>query len=461
LCTFFFNNSLNFLEKDIANHQLQSLRPFLLRSAPDYELRTFEEKRQKGQLDLAVTQKWLQTAHIQLCAENTPVPQTSSTILQGLRRSMQINIIVIKALIDLIFVPSAPVSFSPSSTPMIVPTATSTSAPPPPTPITAASSRNRNRLTPYNTVVHSMPGYPETLHLDHARMAIYTTDALDLTAIYMLMLLYRQLVFTETSHDGLFDKGRGGRKIVEAELMRLKAEIWAIAPPRLGYCFSPNWKKDGATAGEASSSGDGPNPPRTTNIVNTGEKELGRWYKGVKDVALHVVARAKDAEWRTAAASSSLSSTNARAPTVPVSPDSSSLSTCVPIAGSRTEIKPALAPDSQMLQLVESWCDTNLRCGSHLSILLRGRLRETMLHMVLGCYHNVNNMPPLRSGLSSTSLPASSSTPADLLVRGGLGMEPLTAELKQMAERIAKLAKIHIDVYGAVYEQEGFLMDEK
>jgi hypothetical protein len=127
-----------------------------------------------------------------------------------------------------------------------------------------------------------------------------------------------------------------------------------------------------------------------------------------------------------------------------------------------------------MLGLVERWCESNLRFGSPLSVLLREKLADVMLHMVMACYHGVNNLPPpsrptpmsvsvLRDSqgtprvLNQTGL--SQYLPSDAVVGGSLGMETLNVEMKGIAERIAKLAKIHMDVYGVMYESEdGFLV---
>lgn len=268
-------------------------------------------------------------------------------------------------------------------------------------------------------------------------MAIYTTDALDITAMYMLMLLYRQLVFSE----GSGEEKRKGRNIVEAELTRLKAEIWAVAPPRLGYCFSPNWRKP---SGEAVSPVDSATPDEQTSKAGEKEdKEFGKWYEGVKNAALHVVARAKDSKWRAVAAASP--NTTSKFCTLSAPPASSA---------PHLVLQPTPAPDNQMLHLVENWCDTNLQHGSPLSTLLRNRLRETMLQMVVGCYHTVNNLPPLsKETAAAIVLPER----AGGAFGESLGMESLMPEMKQIAERIAKLAKIHADAYAAVYEQEGFL----
>ena len=270
---------------------------------------------------------------------------------------------------------------------------------------------------------------------------MYTTDAVDLTAIYMFLLLYRQLVFSETSRSGWDGKGKAGRGIVEAELIKLKSEIWAVAPPRLGACFVPDAKR-------LDSLGSSSRHERT----RSGKNELEKWRKGIRDVALHVVARSNDVEWRAEAAGT---------PTSSVPRLTTPQSTLPP-------------PNMAMLGLVESWCDRNLKFGSPLSVLLREKLADTMLHMVLACYHNANNLPsssipiPMSVSVSRNSQGApqvlsqielSQYPLLDAAVGDSLGMETLNVEMKGIAERIAKLAKIHVDVYGVMYESEdGFLV---
>jgi hypothetical protein len=127
-----------------------------------------------------------------------------------------------------------------------------------------------------------------------------------------------------------------------------------------------------------------------------------------------------------------------------------------------------------MLGLVERWCDSNLKFGSPLSVLLRDKLADAMLHMVMACYHNSNNLPssslptPINVPVSQNSHGALQVLnrvgllqyiPSGTVIGGSLGMETLDVEMRGIAERIAKLAKIHVDVYGVMYESEdGFLV---
>lgn len=298
------------------------------------------------------------------------------------------------------------------------------------------------------------------MFLDVARLGIYTTDAVDLTAIYMLLLLYRQLVFSETSRAGWDGKGKASRKIVEAELVKLKSEVWAVAPPRLGSCFIPEARRldclgtSSRHDKDRHDDGGERRDKKERSRVRSSRSELEKWRKGITDVALHVAARSKDVEWRADAASIQTSS--------------------VPRLAPLESMRPTPPPDTAILGLVERWCETNLKFGSPLSVLLRKKLADVMLHMVMACYHNVNNLPPpsrptpMSVSVSRDSQGApqvvnqaglSQYLPPDTVVGGSLGMETLNVEMKGIAERIAKLAKIHVDVYGVMYESEdGFLV---
>jgi len=401
-------------------------------------------------MDLAITKSWIRRAFTQLSTAtrpNTINPQASAKIFRSLRRSVQINITVIKGIINLIFNPKLP------------------SLPEIPSPEFASSNtgtgtESQVRLTPTTRSPCLAIEIPETLFLDVARLGIYTTDAVDLTAIYMLLLLYRQLVFSETSRAGWDGKGKASRKIAEAELVKLKSEIWAVAPPRLGSCFIPearrldclgsSSKRDRDRSEDAGERRD----KKERSRVRSSKSELERWRKGIRDVGLHVAARSKDLGWRAEAASAQTSS--------------------IPRLATPESMRAAPPPDTAMLGLVERWCENNLKFGSPLSVLLREKLVDAMLHMVMACYHNVNNLPPpshptpISVSVSRDSQGAprvinqaglSQYLPPDAVVGGGLGMETLNVEMRGIAERIAKLAKIHVDVYGITYESEdGFLV---
>lgn len=276
----------------------------------------------------------------------------------------------------------------------------------------------------------------------------------------MLLLLYRQLVFSETSRAGWDGKGRVSRKIVEAELVKLKSEIWAVAPPRLGSCFIPEARRldclgpSSRHDRERCEDNCERREKKGRSRAKSSRSELERWQKGIRDVALHVAARSKDVEWRADAANIQTGS--------------------VPRLAPLGSIQPTAPPDTAMFNLVERWCESNLRFASPLSVLLREKLADAMLHMVMACYHNVNNLPPpsrptpMTVSVSQDSQGAPQVVnqagllqylPTDTAVGGSLGMETLSVEMKGIAERIAKLAKIHVDVYGVMYESEdGFLI---
>lgn len=399
-------------------------------------------------MDLAITRSWIRRAFTQLSTATRPNainPQASASIFRSLRRSVQINITVIKAIITLIFNPKLP-SPSETSSPEFAPSNIGTTSQFPPTPA---------MRSPCLAIE-----IPETLFLDVARLGIYTTDAVDLTAIYMLLLLYRQLVFSETSRAGWDGKGKASRKIVEAELVKLKSEIWAIAPPRLGSCFIPEARRLdclGTSSRHDRDRSEGRGERRDKkerSRTRSSRSELERWRKGIRDVALHVAARSKDLEWRAEAASTQ--------------------TTSIPRLATFESMRSTPPPDTAMLGLVERWCESNLKFGSPLSVLLREKLADVMLHMVMACYHNVNNLPPpSRPTPMSVSVSQDSQgppravnragllqcLPPDTVVGGSLGMETLNVEMKGIAERIAKFAKIHVDVYGVIYESEdGFLV---
>ena len=380
-------------------------------------------------MDLALTRSWIRRAFTQLSTAtrpNTVNPRASANIFRSLRRSVQINITVIKAIINLVFNPKLPEA----SSPVFVSSNADTD-----TPRAPPTSTTRSPCLAIEI--------PETCFLDVARLGIYTTDAVDLTAIYMFLLLYRQLVFSEASRSGWDGEGKAGRRIVEAELAKLKSELWAVAPPRLGACFVPEARRL-----------DNLGSSSRHDRVRSSKTELERWRKGIRDVALHVVARSNDARWRAEAASTEASS---------ISPlTASQLTRSTP------------PPNTAMLGLVERWCDSNLKFGSPLSVLLREKLADAMLHMVMTCYHNANNLPsfslPTPISVSVSQNPQGTPRvpnqtgllqylPSDAVVGGSLGMETLSVEMKGIAERIARLAKIHVDVYGVMYESEdGFLV---
>ncbi|KAF8073790.1 T-complex protein 11-domain-containing protein [Lyophyllum atratum] len=275
---------LELMKLDIANHQLQTLRPFLMRT-----------------YSLQLTREWLRSAHSDLLARG-PIshPRHTSQVLKGT--------------LDLVFDP-------PPSSPSA---STASSSSPPPTPIFQSATSSSSRLQ----------GPPETAYLDNNRLALLSADAADTTALYMFLLLYRQLVHSE-SGDSPPASPQDLSKVDDANLLRLKSEIRDIGSSRLGYCFSSRIGIE--------------------EVDSAREKELEKERSAKQDIVLQVAKRAKDA--RSPTTSSPLSSQ----PSSPVGE----------------------APDEHMLSLAQRWADSNIHPDSPLCSMLRRRLRDVVFNSVI------------------------------------------------------------------------------
>jgi len=194
-----------------------------------------------------------------LASETLPHPSLPSSSLsyRSLNRTLQAYLCVLKGFTNLIFDPPSP---NPLSKPS-VPTASSQSALPSAT---------------------SLPGYPETSFLDSARLVTFSTDAADATAMYMFLMLYRQLVFFDTNPRRCSSSEMP--KVTESDLSQLKTEIRDIASCHLGYCFTRSLP-DEEVCGEGSAK-------------KPNDKEWERWQKAARDVVLQIAMRATEVQNR-------------------------------------------------------------------------------------------------------------------------------------------------------------------
>ncbi|GLB38428.1 putative tcp11-domain-containing protein [Lyophyllum shimeji] len=381
---------LELMKLDIANHQLQTLRPFLMRTSGQFELKAFKN-RKSSHCSLQLTREWLRHAHADLLARGPmPHPRYPSGSLQydSLPRNQQTYLAVLKGTLDLVFDP-------PPSTPSASSSASSSSSPPP-TPVlqyTASSSR--------------LQALPETAYLDSARLALLSSEAADATVLYMFLLLYRQLVHSESS-DSPPPSPSDLSRVDEADLVKLKNEIRDIGSTRLGSCFSPRLvPEEGAGANEK-------------------ELEKGRCTK--QDVVLQVAKRAKEA--RNPIPSSPL-------PSQPSSPVGE-------------------APDEHMVSLAQRWADSNIHPDSRLCTMLRRRLRDVVFNSVVAiAYPGRESTTGKLSTIDFSSVHSQSSQ--QIPFGASTGMEPLAEEIRSLSEKIARLALIHLNAYLPLYEQDGFL----
>ncbi|KAG8700200.1 hypothetical protein FRC08_004841 [Ceratobasidium sp. 394] len=345
---------LELMKLDIANHQLQALRPYLFETAVEFELKTFQERHERGLLTLTTTQAWLRKA-----ALSAPSTQTLPLLSH--------------ALTGLIFSPP-----------------TSVSTPPPPT--TTPLSQRLPHIAP-------PPGYPETLYLDHARLAGLTADAADLGVLYMLLMLFRQLVFSSPASAAAPGSARRKPIVLEDSVVdRVKREIWEVGPARLGLCFSPGKEKEGGA-------------------------EWEKWRTGMRDVVLQVAVRAEEVR-----------------------------------RGVQSTPESPVLPDAQTLALLESWMDTNLRTGAPLERLLKGRLEKAVGEVVARCVaRNSAGGMARRERRDDEDEEEEDKEEPRAAPAVAAGLEPLMPEIRHLGERIAKLVSFHGRVYRGLYEADGFL----
>jgi hypothetical protein len=385
-----------FLSKDVANHQLQTLRPFLLKTSGPFELKSFATR---PNVPIELTKRWLQAAHDALSAPKPlppllrapyPLPAEYS----GLPRNRQVYIAVLRAFTDLVFTPP--------------------------------SSSSSCKLSPPSPPSSSLSSYPETCYLDTSRLAALSVDAADTIALYLYLLLFRQLILADTNL-------RNTVKPTDADFLKLKSEIRDIGGNRLGYPFSRrNAATTTTTAMKASGGGGG-----------EGYHESKKWCKIKQDIILQVAMRAKEVQNR--------AQSNASSPTLTSPPPSSS---------SSSPPSPSLirnAPDELLLKLAERWSNAHLQPSSALSVMLRDRLRDVVFQAVVSLTFPGRDLQNGRPAAVDFAALAAAATKIDLVLDAESGMEPLTEEIRTLAERISKVALIHLTAFLPLYEQEDFL----
>ncbi|KAF8513765.1 T-complex protein 11-domain-containing protein [Gautieria morchelliformis] len=395
---------LELMKLDIANHQLQHLRPFLAATTPDFELAVFIERCRRKLISPRITRVWLQNAWDKVNISPPPAAGSrvkeedthvsiSTPLTDTLSRRNRIHVSLIDAITSLVFNPS--------------------------------------RLTP------SIPGmgYPETLYLDTARVTLLAGDAADLTALYMLLMLWRQLVFWSPASGEDIGEGqnasvfppytRGTPRLENWEVDRMKREIWGIGPRRMGSCFLLSRGKDGYVTHDVLSARLSLIHTRTED---TGEENM-KWRNAMQNVALQIAMRAEEAR---ACTSTERAST----------------------ADSVTTRRP---PSQAALDLMSGWIQSHMRRDSALAGRLRTLLRQEVAHVVSQLTFataSCNESAPGSVGMKApTFIPESGG--------GTAGLEPLMPEIRHLAQRLAKLVLVNMRVYcWSLYEADGFLVEK-
>ncbi|KAG8966146.1 hypothetical protein FRC03_012471 [Tulasnella sp. 419] len=316
---------LEVMKLDVANHQLQALRPYLMDTSAEFEMRIFQERYEKGigaGTGVEVARRWIGRSLEEAKKSENP---SGSLMMKALSVGM----------VELVFNP--PYHSQPS--------------------VPSPSGHSRSKTAPASPNSDSSSSswggaYPETLYLDHTRLNSYVNDSSDLLGLYMVIMLFRQLV--SSSPTGVEDW----------EVDRVKREVWEVGPSRLGMCFDANWVEDDEGS------------------------VTRKWKKGMGDVVLQVAVRADQVRSRTTSPPSTPPPTEANAPNLGI-------------------IAANAAPSKETLSLVESWLRSNYNRNSPLYKIMKARLRKAVLDVVFKNVLAANTIAPTAS---STSTPTKGGT---------------------------------------------------
>ena len=352
---------------------MQTCRPLIIHTSPGFELRAFKERPNGGQAPLKITEQWLTSSHRRLAdAEYKLNLPDRPLAFKTLGKRSQVILSVIEGLVDLVFNPPSPV---PLTSPIVTTTSPS------------------HQLVP--NIITQLPDYPETLFLDHSRLIQLTKDAADVTSVYILLMLHRQLLVS-SYQDPTIPRREVNSEDVDMQL--IKKEIQELAPRNIGRCFLPTRPSSDPQSSQAEA------------------RELEKWKSGMQSVVLQIASRASEARRR--------------------SPSATSANPCL------------RAPEPHLLRVAESWSENNFRLESPLSTLMRDRLRDAVLETVVQTVLVRGSISPLAPSASVPSPPATRKL--------ATGMEPLAPEIRQLSERLSKLAVLHLNVYQTMYEQDDF-----
>ncbi|PWN45448.1 hypothetical protein IE81DRAFT_344752 [Ceraceosorus guamensis] len=343
---------LELMKLDIANHQLRTARPYLVDTAVEFESRWFREQLELGKLSLDRSFSWFTTALQR--AE-------SQTFSQALTRTEAISKAFDDGFLNLIF-----------EAPLVRPTSsvTSTSA----IPLSASQQQGTGVALSSSSLNHAYISYfPEMFQFDAYRLITFHADATDITIMYMLLLLFRQLACSPllagaSPPSTKLTAGQiasNAANLAARQIASVKEEIWCL------LCEA----NTSISARETSA----PRTPATPS-ARTAAMMLGGATGSAK---------LEDVKWR-AAMGDVLLQVAARASAVQIAardPQCLALASAASAGGETTTADPLprvslSAPPERVLAMLRAWLETNLRVGSPLHKLCQSRLRDVIAAML-------------------------------------------------------------------------------
>lgn len=219
---------------------------------------------------------------------------------------------------------------------------------------------------------------PETFQLDSYRLASFQSDATDLTIVYLLLSLFRQLCYPARAS--------------EAEVDEMRRDIWAIMAGANSAGEKVQVGVTAAAAGQAASSG-------------MAKLECASWREGMKDVGLQIATRATR-----------------------IKADLPSFST--------TSLP--LIPSASTLALVDSYFNSHLRASSKVFQLLQARLQSTLGVILAEELADEANAQWWTTNVASPACSGSASMMSGGGRRGGCSVRstPLVADAGSMAAAV-------------------------
>lgn len=278
-----------------------------------------------------------------------------------------------------------------------------TSATLPPSPTTTPVTKSHHTHQP-----SLQPGYPESLYLDHSRLLMLASDASDITANFMLLSLFRQFVYASPPKDGRRPQ------LSDSDLAQIRREIAAIGPPRPGLCFCKDYSLSKDDAPRASGS------------------TVQNWRSQMSSLILHIAQKIENAR------------SGAEGPDVSGGPSGK-----------------FVPPDQELVDSVTNWCASNMRSASPVSGVFRKKLSIAVLKAMIPHFFSLWNAGVQhRLGMQQNPFSVTNAdrgAESDNTSTMKTGLEPLSTDVRVLAERLAKLAVLHLRVYFPFYEQNAFL----
>lgn len=444
---------LELMKLDIANHQLRSSRTYLIETAVDFENRWFREQLHHRKMQLDRTTQWYLSIHRQLKA----LPSSAT-----LSRTDLISASIDAGFMQLIFDPAH--SRLPTS-----PTSSTDSKTNAPLPVLILG------VTP-SSAIHSHPcvnSYPETFQFDAFRLMSFHGDVTDITIVYMLLLLFRQLacstsslsvepLSTSVTSAKAMEKAS---KIASARSNNVKSEIWTLLHEA---------DLEITAAGGISQSAITLPMPRTPSATGIAARLLNQsaftssqklensaWRKAMGNVVLQIAARAIEVQIEARSTEQT----------------------------AEIEDRSSPLPSEETIKLLTSWMDTNLRVGSRLHVLCQDRIKSVIAAFLRDSSsrqafaattasrgdqsagqsgqsrkrsaseeEEFTSATSKRIRLEDGAANAEATTPCattkgniETAIQKG-GLEPFTAEIKLLSERITKVKSFHLRVFQSLYE---------